>query len=89
MTRVRTRAAASCNCQDIWCAWATWAKSPCSRRSWAPGGTAKCTRMKNRPSGASPYCWLATMLAECWTRKPETACTIPGFSGQDSVSTYS
>ena len=45
--------------------------------------------MKNRPSGLSPYCWLARMFAECWTRKLDTAYTIPGLSGQDSVSTYS
>src|SRR5438477_7781291 len=50
--------------------------------------------MKNRPSGRSivsgwPYCWLARMFAECWTRKLDTAYTIPGLSGQDSVSTYS
>ena len=45
--------------------------------------------MKNRPSGRSPYCWLARMCAECWTRKLDTAYTIPGLSGQDSVSTYS
>ena len=36
-----------------------------------------------------PYCWLARMFAECWTRKLDTAYTIPGLSGQDSVSTYS
>src|SRR5215472_16600221 len=29
------------------------------------------------------------MFAECWTRKLDTAYTIPGLSGQDSVSTYS
>ena len=50
--------------------------------------------MKNRLSGRSivfgwPYCWLARMFAECWTRKLDTAYTIPGLSGQDSVSTYS
>src|SRR5690242_17566889 len=45
--------------------------------------------MKNRPSGLSPYCWLSRMLPECWTRKLDTAYTIPGLSGQDSVSTYS
>ncbi len=55
----------------------------------AGGGTQKCTRMKNRPSGLSPYCWLARMFPECWTRKLDTAYTIPGLSGQDSVSTYS
>src|SRR6185503_2026700 len=33
--------------------------------------------------------WLARMLAECGTRKLDTAYTIPGLSGQDSVSTYS
>jgi hypothetical protein len=45
--------------------------------------------MKNRPSGLSPYCWLARMFPECWTRKLDTAYTIPGLSGQDSVSTNS
>jgi hypothetical protein len=45
--------------------------------------------MKNRLSGLSLYCWLARMFAECWMRKLDTAYTIPGLSGRDSVSTYS
>jgi hypothetical protein len=45
--------------------------------------------MKNRPSGVSPYCWLTGMCVECWTRNLDTAYTIFGLSGQDSVSTYS
>jgi hypothetical protein len=31
--------------------------------------TEKCTRMNIRPSGLSPYCWLATMFGECWRGK--------------------
>src|SRR5690349_16219577 len=94
MIRVRTRAAWSCSCQLMWNASATQETPRSSSASPAPsGGTQKCTRMKNRPSGRSvfgwPYCWLARMLAECWTRKLDTAYTIPGLSGQDSVSTYS
>ena len=90
MIRVRTRAAWSCSCQVMWNASATQEKPRSSSASSAPpGGTEKCTRMKNRPSGLSPYCWLARMFAECWTRKLDTAYTIPGLSGQDSVSTYS
>ena len=90
MIRVRTRAARSCSCQAMWNASATQEK-PRSRSAsgWPGGGRQKCTRMKNRPSGLSPYCWLARMFAECWTRKLDTAYTIPGLSGQDSVSTYS
>jgi hypothetical protein len=96
MIRVGIRVASSCSCQDIWNDSAThekprsrWASD--SPGDWAGGGTRKCTRMKNRPSGHSvsgwPYCWLARMFAECWTRKLDTAYTIPGLSGQDSVST--
>ena len=90
MIRVRTRVAWSCSCQDMWNASATQEKSRSRSASGRPGGgTVKCTRMKNRPSGLSPYCWLARMFPECWTRKLATAYTIPGLSGQDSVSTYS
>src|SRR6185369_4305796 len=91
MIRVRILAARSCSCQGMWNASATQEKPRSSPASSAPpGGTEKCTRMKNRSSGlSSPYCWLARMLAECWTRKLDTAYTIPGLSGQDSVSTYS
>src|SRR5579859_4064475 len=90
MIRVRTRAAWSCSCQDMWNASATQEKSRSRPASGRPGGgTVKCTRMKNRPSGLSPYCWLARMFPECWTRKLDTAYTIPGLSGHDSVSTNS
>src|SRR3984957_10810846 len=90
MIRVRTRAAWSCSCQDMWNASATQEKSRSRPASGRPGGgTVKCTRMKNRPPGLSPYCWLARMFPECWTRKLDTAYTIPGLSGQESVSTYS
>ena len=41
--------------------------------------------MKNRASSGVPYCWLAMMFAECCTRKLDTAYTMPGLSGQDSV----
>src|ERR1700722_15688550 len=90
MIRVRTRAALSCSCQDIWKASATQEKPRSSSARPIPGdGTVKCTRMKNRPSGLSPYCWLARMFPECCTRKLDTAYTMPGLSGQKSVSTYS
>lgn len=49
----------------------------------------KCTRMKKVLVLASPYCWESTMLRSCWARKPVTACTMPGLSGQDSVRVYS
>jgi hypothetical protein len=94
MIRVRTLAAASCSRQVMWNDSATQEKSRSSFSISRPGGgTVNCTRMKNRPSGpasagCSPYCWLDTMLAECWTRKLDTAYTMPGLSGQDSVSTY-
>src|SRR5260370_36459219 len=90
MIRVRTRVAWSCSGQDMWNASATQEKARSRSASGRPGGgTVKCTRMKSRPSGVSPYCWLARMFPECWTRKLDTAYTIPGLSGQDSVRTTS
>ena len=52
-------------------------------------GTTKSMRMKNRPVSRSPNCWLSTMLPPWPTRKPETACTTPGRSGQVRTSTKS
>ena len=64
----------------------TQPKSPCSAaRSAAVSELSKCTRMKNRPLSRSPYCWLWMMLHRCWTRKLETAYTMPGTSAQDRV----
>ncbi len=50
---------------------------------------AKCTRMKNFLVEGSPNCWESTMFRLCWARKPVTACTMPGRSGQESVRMYS
>lgn len=49
----------------------------------------KCTRMKKVEVVASPYCCESTMFRSCWARKPVTAWTIPGRSGQESVKVYS
>src|SRR4051794_39791503 len=49
----------------------------------------KPMRMKKRPVSRSSYCWLSRMLPPCSTRKPVTACTMPGRSGQMIVSTNS
>ena len=58
----------------MWKDSATQVKSRSRSAIGSPGcGTEKCTRMKNRPSSASPYCWLSMMFAECCTRKLETA----------------
>ena len=70
----------------MWNDSATHEKSRSSSATGRPGGgTEKCTRMKNSPPSGSPYCWLSMMLPECCTRKLDTAYTIPGLSGQDSV----
>lgn len=45
----------------------------------------KWTRMKKVREVASPYCWESTMLRSCLARKPVTAWTMPGRSGQESV----
>ena len=49
----------------------------------------KSMRMKKRPLSRSKNCWLSTMLPPCSTRNPETACTIPGWSGQSRMITKS
>ena len=49
----------------------------------------KSMRMKNRPERRSPNCWLSRMLPPWRTRKPLTACTIPGRSGHESTRTKS
>ena len=88
MSRVLIRSDLSCSRQIMWKASATQVKSRSSSATGRPGcGTEKCTRMKNRPPSGSPYCWLSMMFAECCTRKLDTAYTIPGLSGQDSVRT--
>ena len=51
--------------------------------------TSKSIRMKNRLVSWSPNCWLSMMLPPCRTRNPVTAYTMPGRSGQTSVSTKS
>ena len=50
---------------------------------------AKCTRMKNFLVEASPNCCESTMFRLCWARKPVTAWTMPGRSGQERVRMYS
>ncbi len=50
---------------------------------------AKCTRMKNFLVEGSPNCCESTMFRLCWARKPVTAWTMPGRSGQESVRMYS
>src|SRR5262245_41358648 len=86
MSSVRIRSVAVWIRHDMWNASATQEKSRSSSAVGRPGGgTEKCTRMKNSPPSGSPYCWLLMMFAECCTRKLETAYTIPGLSGQDSV----
>src|SRR5580765_7761682 len=66
MIRVRIRAAWSCSCQVMWNASATQEKPRSSSASSAPpGGTEKCTRLKNRPSGLSlPSFWLGRMYVQ-------------------------
>jgi len=49
----------------------------------------KCTLMKNFFEEGSPNCCESTMLKLRVARKPVTACTIPGLSGQESVRMYS
>ena len=86
MSSVLTRADFSFRFQVIWNDSATQVKSRSSSAAWRPGcGTEKCTRMKNRPPSGSPNCWLVMMLAERCTRKPDTAYTMPGLSGQERV----
>jgi hypothetical protein len=86
-TRVRYGAAASWISARIENRSVTWANS---RRSTSTGGAAgidTSMRMKNSPLCRSPNCWLSTMLPSRSTRKPETACTMPGRSGQESTMT--
>src|SRR5450756_2655288 len=45
------------------------------------------TRMKNRPLTWSPNCWDSVMFPPCSASSPATACTMPGRSGQDRLST--
>src|SRR6185437_15279885 len=90
MIRVGIRIAASWICQDMWNAAAVAVKPPVSEIRSTPGSCArKCTRMKNSLVSGSPYCWLSTMVQPVTSRKLDTACTIPRWSGQESVSTYS
>ena len=73
ISSVLIRSDLSCSRQVMWNDSATQAKSRSRSATWSPGcGTEKCTRMKNRPSSGSPYCWLVMMLAECCTRKLDT-----------------
>ena len=73
ITSVLIRSDLSCSRQVMWNDSATQAKSRSRSATRRPGsGTEKCTRMKNRPSSGSPYCWLVMMLAECCTRKLDT-----------------
>jgi hypothetical protein len=48
-------------------------------------GDSTCRRMKKRPVSALENCWLSVMLPRAWTTAPDTACTMPGWSGQAKV----
>ena len=89
ITSVRYGAAATQSSNSIAKESATSAKSRRSVSASTGSPTAKSMRMKNRPESRSPYCWLSRMLPPRRTRKPLTACTIPGRSGQESTSTKS
>ena len=56
------------------------ARSGLERRSAA--ADAKSIRMKKRPVQPVAELLALEMLPPCSTRKPDTACTIPGRSGQ-------
>jgi len=45
--------------------------------------------MKKVEEEGSENCWDSRMLRECWARRPVTAWTMPGRSGQESVRMWS
>jgi hypothetical protein len=47
-----------------------------------PAGTEKLIRMKNRPSGPSPYCWLARMFADAGPGKLAPRTRFPACPGR-------
>ena len=90
MTRVRYGARAPQISKDISNRFATAPKSARSVSSVAVASAIeKSMRMKNRPLSRSPNCWLSMMLPPCSTRNPDTAYTMPGWSGQSRMRTKS
>src|SRR5204863_5879269 len=64
-------------------------KPVCSEaRSTARSAAANTTRMKKWPVSISSNCWASRMFCPLWARNVETAETMPGRSGQESVNTY-
>src|SRR3954452_16246729 len=64
-------------------------KPVCSEaRSTARSAAANTTRMKKCPVSISSNCWASRMFCPLCARNVETAETMPGRSGQDSVNTY-
>ncbi len=61
-----------------------------SREAWSSDREAvvvASTRMKKLPVAGLPYCCESKILQPATSSAPATAWTIPGRSGQDSVST--
>ena len=87
MISVRYGAVASQSSKRISNSSATGANAARSASTSVGPGTSKSMRMKKRPVSRSPNCWLSTMLPPRATRKPDTACTMPGRSGQERMRT--
>ncbi|MCY1220881.1 hypothetical protein D9M72_329120 [compost metagenome] len=84
ITRGLTAASFSSHCMPNWSP--TGANAAFSvPRSGPPAAGVKCTRMKKRPAYSSPYWSESTILQPCWNSRPETAWTMPGWSGHERV----
>lgn len=86
--RIKVRTGAPARCRVHVSAKRSATVSRCSRRRLNAVVVSTATRMKKVPVSGLPYCWESVMLQPASNRDPETAWTMPGWSAQESVSTY-